>query len=155
MATRHSDAFYRFFGTLANTRVVTRLHPPVYRLMGGRGPIGQNVGLNVVLMTTGRQSGQAREAPLLAFRDGDRIVIVASKNGSDREPGWIWNLRADPSARLRLGGEVRPVHAYEAEGDERDRLWARAVDLYRGYDLYQRKTARRIPVVVLEPAGTA
>jgi deazaflavin-dependent oxidoreductase (nitroreductase family) len=151
MANRHSDAYYRFFGTLANTRVVTRLHPMAYRVTGGRWLIGRNFGLNVVLVTTGRQSGQVREAPLLAFEDGDRIVVVASKNGSDREPGWVWNLRADPDARVRVGGVVRDVQAREAEGDERERLWTRAVDLYRGYDLYQAKTARRIPVIVLEP----
>ena len=151
MANRHSDAYYRFFGTLANTRVVTRLHPMAYRVTGGRWLIGRNLGLNVVLVTTGRQSGQVREAPLLAFEDGDRIVVVASKNGSDREPGWVWNLRADPDARVRVGGVVRDVHAREAEGGERERLWTRAVDLYRGYDLYQAKTARRIPVIVLEP----
>ena len=151
MADRHSDTYYRFFGTLANTRVVTRLHPMAYKATGGRWLIGRNLGLNVVLMTTGRQSGQVREAPLLAFEDGDRIVVVASKNGSDREPGWVWNLRADPGARVRVGGEIRVVHAREAEGAERERLWTRAVDLYRGYDLYQAKTARRIPVIVLEP----
>ena len=151
MANRHSDAYYRFFGTLANTRVVTRLHPMAYKVTGGRWLIGRNFGLNVVLVMTGRQSGQVREAPLLAFEDGDRIVVVASKNGSDREPGWVWNLRADPDARVRVGGVVRDVHAREAEGGERERLWTRAVDLYRGYDLYQAKTARRIPVIVLEP----
>ena len=152
MAKRRGDAYYRFFGTLGNTRVVTRLHPVVYRITGGRGLIGHSLGmLNVVLITTGRQSGQVREAPLLATEDGDRIVIVASKNGSDREPGWVWNLRADPEAKVRVGPSVRDVRAYEASGDERERLWARAVEAYRGYDLYQRKTARRIPVIVLEP----
>jgi deazaflavin-dependent oxidoreductase (nitroreductase family) len=152
MAKRRGDAYYRFFGTLGNSRVVTRLHPVAYRITGGRGLIGHNLGmLNVVLVTTGRQSGQVREAPLLATEDGDRIVIVASKNGSDREPGWVWNLRADPEAKVRVGSSVRDVRAYEASGDERERLWARAVEAYRGYDLYQRKTTRRIPVIVLEP----
>ena len=152
MASSHSDAYYRFFGTLANTRVVTRLHPVAYRLTGGRWLIGRTLGpRNVVLITTGRQSGAVREAPLLAFDDGDRLVIVASKNGSDREPGWVWNLRADPLGRVRVGAEVRDVRAHEAEGEERERLWSMAVEAYRGYALYQAKTARRIPVIVLEP----
>lgn len=152
MAKRRGDAYYRFFGTLGNSRVVTRLHPVAYRLTGGRGLIGHNLGmLNVVLITTGRQSGQVREAPLLATRDGDRIVLVASKNGADREPGWVWNLRADPQAQVRVGSTVRDVRAYEAEGEERERLWGLAVEAYPGYDLYQGKTARRIPVIVLEP----
>ena len=152
MTKRRGDAYYRFWGTLGNSRVVTRLHPVAYRLTGGRGLIGHNLGmLNVVLITTGRQSGQVREAPLLAFEDGDRIVLVASKNGADREPGWVWNLRADPEARVRVGASVRDVHAHEAEGEERVRLWARAVEAYPGYELYQRKTTRRLPVIVLEP----
>ncbi len=151
MAKTHSDAYYRFFGTLGNSRVVTRLHPVIYRLTGGRWLTGHMLGLNVVLITTGRQSGQVREAPLLAFEDGDRIVIVASKNGSDREPGWVWNLRADPDARVRVHGVVRNVRAHEADGEERERLWSMVVDAYRGYDLYQAKTTRRIPVIVLEP----
>ena len=151
MAKTHSDAYYRFFGTLGNSRVVTRLHPVVYRLTGGRWLAGHMLGLNVVLITTGRQSGQVREAPLLAFEDGDRIVIVASKNGSDREPGWVWNLRADPDAQVRVHGVIRDVRAHEADGEERERLWSMVVDAYRGYALYQRKTTRRIPVIVLEP----
>jgi deazaflavin-dependent oxidoreductase (nitroreductase family) len=152
MAKRRDDAYYRFWGTLGNSRLITRLHPVAYRLTGGRGVIGHNLGmLNVVLITTGRQSGQVREAPLLAFEDGDRIVLVASKNGADREPGWVWNLRADPEAVVRVGSSVREVRAHEAEGEERVRLWARAVEAYRGYDFYQRKTTRRIPVIVLEP----
>ena len=121
--------------------------------MGGRWFSGRNLGvLHVVLTTTGRHSGRAREAPLFAFPDGDRIVVVGSRNGSDREPGWVWNLRDDPSATVRVAREVRAVRAYEAEGDERDRLWRLAVDGYPGYDLYQRQTSRLIPVVVLAPA---
>ena len=37
------------------------------------------------------------------------------------------------------------------EGAERDRAWALAADLYAGYTAYQGRTARRIPVLVLEP----
>ena len=153
MRTRHSPAFYGFIGWLGNTRLVTRLHPVAYRAMGGRWFSGRNLGvLHVVLTTTGRRSEQPREAPLFAFPDGDRIVVVGSRNGSDREPGWVWNIRANPSARVRIGREVRPVHAYEAEGEERARLWHLVVGAYPGYALYQERTARLIPVVVLAPA---
>jgi deazaflavin-dependent oxidoreductase (nitroreductase family) len=154
MTTRHSPAFYGFIGWLGNTRIVTRLHPVAYRALGGRWFTGSNLGvLHVVLMTHGRRSGRPREAPLFAFRDGKVVVVVASKNGSEHEPGWIWNLRADPAASLRIGSEVLNVRAREAAGDERDRLWRLVVDAYPGYELYQRQTARLIPVVVLEPTG--
>src|SRR5690349_16273306 len=123
MTRLHSTRFYGFIGWLGNTRLVTRLHPIAYRVMGGRWFSGRNLGvLHVVLTTTGRQSGRPREAPLFAFPDRDRIVVVGSKNGSDREPGWVWNLRADPAATVRIGRDVRAVHGYEATGDERDRL---------------------------------
>jgi deazaflavin-dependent oxidoreductase (nitroreductase family) len=151
MARRHSDAYYRFFGAFGNSRVVTRLHPIAYRLTGGRWLIGRNLMLNVVLTTTGRHSARTREAPLLALEDGDRIVVVGSRNGADRDPDWVWNLRAQPDAHVRVRGAVRDVRAHEADGEERERLWLLAVEAYRGYDLYQRKTARRLPVVVLEP----
>jgi len=152
MTTRHSAGFYRLIGWLGNTRLVTRLHPLVYRVAGGRWFTGRNLGvLHVVLTTTGRPSGRPRDVPLFAFRDGDRIIVVASKNGSDREAAWVWNLRADPAARMRVGREVRDVRAYEAEGEERDRLWRLVTAGYPGYELYQRQTARRIPVIVLEP----
>jgi deazaflavin-dependent oxidoreductase (nitroreductase family) len=156
MTTRHSAGFYGFIGWLGNTRVVTRLHPLAYRLTGGRWFTGRNLGvLHVVLTTTGRHSGKPRDVPLFAFRDGDRIVVVASRNGSDREAAWVWNLRADPAARMRVGREVRDVRAYEAEGEERDRLWRLVIEGYPGYELYQRRTARLIPVVVLEPWAAA
>jgi deazaflavin-dependent oxidoreductase (nitroreductase family) len=148
---RRPDAYYRVFGTLGNSRVVTRLHPVAYRLTGGRWLIGRNLLLNVVLTTTGRQSGRTRDAPLLAVEDGERLIVVGSKNGADVEPGWVWNLRAQPEALVRVGREVREVRAHEAEGEERERLWRLAAEAYPGYDLYQRKTTRRLPVVVLEP----
>jgi len=153
MATARSDAYYRLLGTLANSRLVTRLHPVVYRLAGGRGLLGRNLALNVVLTTTGRRSGRPRDVPLLAFPDGDAIVVVASKNGSDREPAWLWNLRTQPEAHVRVGREVRVVRAREAIGDERARLWSAVVEAYGGYAVYQRRTTRPIPIVVLERAG--
>ncbi|MEO5964506.1 MAG: nitroreductase family deazaflavin-dependent oxidoreductase [Candidatus Limnocylindrales bacterium] len=156
MTTRHSARFYRFIGWLGNTRLITRLHPIAYRLTGGRWFTGSDLGvLHVLLTTTGRHSGTSRDVPLFAIRDGDRLVVVGSKNGSDDEPGWVLNLRADPRARVQVGRDVRPVDSHEAEDEERARLWALVVAAYPGYDLYQRRTARRIPVVVLAPAGVA
>ena len=154
MIRRHSAAFYGFVGWLGNTRLITRAHPIAYRATGGRWFTGRNLGvLHVVLTTTGRLSGQSRDAPLFAFPDGDRLLVVASKNGSDREPGWVWNLRSDPLATVRVGREVRIVRGHAAEGAERDRLWRLVVQAYPGYELYQQRTRRQIPVVVLAPAS--
>jgi deazaflavin-dependent oxidoreductase (nitroreductase family) len=152
MIRRHSAAFYGFIGWLGNTRLVTRIHPIAYRATDGRWFTGSTLGLRqIVLTTTGRHSGQPRDAPLFGFPEGDRMIVVASKNGSDQEPGWVWNLRADPAATVRVGSEIRAVRAYEAAGAERERLWDLVVEAYPGYDLYQERTSRRIPVVVLAP----
>jgi F420H(2)-dependent quinone reductase len=143
---------YRLIGIVGNSRLVTRLHPLVYRLLGGAGPLGHNLGvMNVILTTTGRRTGRLREVPLFAFEDGDRLVVVGSRNGHPREPAWVGNLRANPRGIVRLRRALRRVRAHEADGDERDRLWALVTRAYPGYELYQQQTTRRIPVVVLTP----
>jgi deazaflavin-dependent oxidoreductase (nitroreductase family) len=111
--------------------------------------LGQPVGL---LETVGARSGQARTTPLLYMEDGDRVILVASKSGSVRHPAWYHNLRAHPEVGFAArGGGYGRYRAREAEGDERAALWAKANDLYAGYDDYQgRAGGRRIPVIVLE-----
>ena len=112
---------------------------------------GQSVGL---LHTVGAKSGQPRTTPLLYLRDGERIVLVASKAGAAKHPAWYHNVRANPDVSfLPRGGPKGPYVAREAEGAERDELWRKVNDLYVGYDDYQERTGGRvIPVIVLEPA---
>ena len=154
MATRRSAALYRVIGIVGTSRIVTRIHPIAYRLTGGRGPIGRHLGvLNVIVSISGRASGKVRDVPLYAFPDEDRFVLIGSNGGGDREPAWCANLRANPEARLLVGRASRAVRAYEAQGSERNRLWALAADGYPGYEVYRARTSRTIPVVVLEPAG--
>ena len=156
MARRLPDGMYRLIGIVGTSRAVTRLHPPVYRITGGLGPIGRNFGVqNVIVAMTGRRSGKTREVPLFAFPDGERYVVIGSNAGDDREPAWVGNLRADPSATLRVGRDVWPVRAHEAAGEERDRLWGLAAAAYPGYELYRAMTDRPIPVIVLAPATPA
>lgn len=107
-------------------------------------------GVTVTLTTTGRKSGQARSVTLYAFRDDDRLVIVGSFAGADRDPGWVANLRAQPRAIVRRGREVHEVSAHEVEGPERDRLWRLVCERFPLYETYQRRTTRVIPLFVLE-----
>ena len=152
MTTRHSARFYRLIGRIGTSRPVSRLHPPLYRLTGGRWLFGHNLGvLNVIVMTTGRKTGRRREIPLYAFEDGTRLVVIGSNAGDDREPAWVGNLRAHPDAGVLVGREERAMRAREAEGAERDRLWSLAVRGYPGYELYAQWTDRHIPVFALEP----
>jgi F420H(2)-dependent quinone reductase len=110
--------------------------------------------LDIVLMTTGRKSGEPREARLYAFPDGEQLVVVASGHGKDPEPRWANNLRAQPRASIRRRRSTRsePVLAREVgEGPERDRLWAVALSSFPYFDAFQRRTSRTLAVFVLEP----
>jgi deazaflavin-dependent oxidoreductase (nitroreductase family) len=82
--------------------------------------------------------------------DGDRWVIIASNGGNAKHPAWWLNLRSQPDASVQIGRETYPVTAVEAAGEERERLWRRMADMYKGYDGYARKTTRKIPVVLLQ-----
>ena len=119
---------------------------------GGR--IGGNYnGAPIALVeSVGRKSGKHRTHPLICRDDGDNLVVVASKGGIDRHPAWYLNLMANPETNAWWKGHKRRVRAREATGAERDHLWPMMVELYPPYEDYQRRTDRKIPVVVLEPA---
>lgn len=104
----------------------------------------------LLLTTTGRRSGDPRTTPLIYAEDGDRYVIVASKGGAPEHPGWYENLAKDPNVEVQVKDDVFPARARTAEGEERERLWRKANEVWRHYDEYQTKTDREIPVVVLE-----
>jgi deazaflavin-dependent oxidoreductase (nitroreductase family) len=113
--------------------------------------IGQQV---LVVETTGAKSGARRRIPLVYVTDGDDIVLIASKGGAPKNPAWYHNLKAHPDVRVWAKGRSGRYRSREAEGEERDRLWRKAVDYYAGYDTYQGRTGgRRIPVMVLERAA--
>jgi F420H(2)-dependent quinone reductase len=127
-------------------------HTLVYRLTGGL--VGHRIpgGPSMLLLDhTGAKSGKRRTSPLLYVRDGDNVVIVASKGGHPRHPAWFHNLQANPDTTVQVGSRRRPVHARLATAAERDRLWSKAVASYGGYREYQARTDREIPLVVLEP----
>jgi deazaflavin-dependent oxidoreductase (nitroreductase family) len=131
-------------------RTMGGLHAALYRLTGGKLG-GRMRNAPVLLLTvTGRKSGKRRRTPLLYGRDGDNFVVIASVGGAPRHPAWYLNLQGQ-EAEVQVGRERKRVRARDAEGEERDRLWAQMVAVYAPYADYQRKTERRIPVVVLEP----
>jgi deazaflavin-dependent oxidoreductase (nitroreductase family) len=106
----------------------------------------------LLLTTTGRRTGRSRTNPLTFFADGDDVVVVASNGGLDRSPAWWLNLRRNPVASIEIGRERRPVRARRASREEHARLWAAIVGRFPVYASYQQRTARPIPVVILEPA---
>ena len=131
-------------------------HQFIYRASGGW--IGKRIpGIKapiVLVDHVGAKSGTERTTPLLGIpvpdSPDDDYAIIASKGGYPKTPAWFYNLRANPETTMRIGREVRQVRAREATGEERDRLYAAATRLYRNYKAYQRRTERKIPVVVLE-----
>jgi deazaflavin-dependent oxidoreductase (nitroreductase family) len=132
-------------------RRVMKGHTLVYRATGGR--IGHRVpGAPPMLLLdhTGARSGIRRTSPLVYVRDGDDVVIVASKGGYPKHPAWYHNLKANPDTTVQIGSERRPVRARVAGASERGRLWDKAVQTYGGYSGYQERTDREIPLVVLK-----
>ncbi len=104
----------------------------------------------LLLTTTGARSGQARTNPLAYSRDGDHLVVIASKGGAPTNPDWYHNLVVHPEATVDLGGERFPVRARFPQGEERQRLYDQQAAQMPNFAEYQRNTTRQIPVVVLE-----
>ena len=148
----------------------SRLHPPrpgsrqwraldvfsganvrLYRMSGGR--IGGRMGRAPVLLLhhVGRKTGRPRVTPVLFLADGEDLVIVGSKGGAARNPAWYVNLRANPETTVEVARRMVRVRARDADEQEHARYWPRLVDIYPSFDLYQRRTERPLPVVVLEP----
>src|SRR6266576_235761 len=129
-------------------------HVQRYRETGGKVGHLWREGSTILLLTTkGRKTGEPRTTPLIYAEDGDRYVIVASKGGAPDHPGWYKNLSKTPEDELQVRDEVFPARARTAEGEERDRLWRKANEVWSHYDEYQTQTDREIPVVVLERAS--
>jgi deazaflavin-dependent oxidoreductase (nitroreductase family) len=121
---------------------------------GTRGRIGgTGFGMPVVILTTtGRKSGKQRTTMLTSpVHDDNRVVLVASYGGDDRNPAWFLNVRDHPDVELEMRGKKRPMKAHVASDDEKTELWPEVVKAYKGYAQYQTKTERDIPLVILEP----
>jgi deazaflavin-dependent oxidoreductase (nitroreductase family) len=122
-----------------------------FRAHEGKVTSGPFLGRNLLLLTTtGARSGEPRLAPVVYTRDGDRIVIVASKGGAPTHPAWYRNLLANPVVTVELGGETFQARASVAEGADRDRLYAAHAEEHPSFKDYETKTTRVIPVIWLD-----
>lgn len=127
-------------------------HATIYRLTNGL--IGHRFpGMAPMLLLdhVGAKSGTKRTTPLLYIHDDPNVVVVASKGGHPKHPGWYHNLRANPDTTVQIGSQRRRVRARVAAPHERERLWPMAVAAYSGYRGYQSRTKREIPLMILEP----
>jgi deazaflavin-dependent oxidoreductase (nitroreductase family) len=115
----------------------------------GRGRVG-------FLKVRGARTGVERVTPLVWTRDGERVLLVASRGGDVEHPAWYRNVVANPEVRFSRDGEERSYLATIAAAEERPRMWELVNRRYPGYAVYQRRAgAREIPIVVLEPADGA
>jgi deazaflavin-dependent oxidoreductase (nitroreductase family) len=133
-------------------RFVPRLHRVLLAATGGR-ILSSFSGMPVVeLHTTGRKSGLQRTTTLTApILETDRVVLVASKGGDDRNPEWLLNMIAYPYVEVTVAGQTRLMRARVASAAEKAELWPVIVGKYKGYAGYQKRTSRDIPVVICEP----
>jgi F420H(2)-dependent quinone reductase len=135
------------------TEAIWIVHRFLYRVSGGRIG-GRAVGLPVLMLTTkGRKGGEPRTSVLTYLPKGRSAVVFASNAGEPKHPVWWLNLVADPHARVQIGSDVTAMIAREADGEERRQLWDELLGASPSYAEYERRTTRRIPVVVLDPVG--
>lgn len=133
-------------------RIMSRLNTWVYRLTGGRLGNTWIHGEPIILLTvTGRKTGRKLTVPLIHLRDGDRLIVVASKGGMDHHPAWYLNLVANPDVEVEIGRERRAMRATTADEAERAHYWPRLVALNKDFADYQARTSRTIPIVILTP----
>lgn len=133
-------------------KALNLFHRSIVRVSGGR--IGTSAfGVPVITVhTVGRTSGKAHSTMLtVPVMDSDRIVLVASKGGDDRDPDWFRNLMAHPDIELTMGNKRRLVRARLATEEERVELWPRVIATYKAYGSYRKRTKREIPLVICEP----
>jgi deazaflavin-dependent oxidoreductase (nitroreductase family) len=104
----------------------------------------------LLLTTTGAKSGRSYTTPLVYSKDGDRIVIIASKAGAPSNPDWYYNLLAHPVVTIELGAEKFQARAVVTSGEERERLFNNQAQMMAVFNEYRKKTTRQIPVIALE-----
>jgi deazaflavin-dependent oxidoreductase (nitroreductase family) len=107
----------------------------------------------LLLTTTGAKSGKPYTTPVVHTKDGDRIVIIASKAGAPSNPDWYYNLLANPEVTVELGTETFQATASVVTGEERQRLYDAQAELMPNFKEYAENTTREIPVVVLTRAS--
>ncbi|MFF1319144.1 nitroreductase/quinone reductase family protein [Streptomyces chartreusis] len=104
----------------------------------------------LLLTTTGARTGRPHTTPVGYLPDSDdRVLIIASAAGAPRHPAWFRNLVANPRVTVESGAFTYEARAVVLEGEERDRIFARAVEADPGWAAYQEKTERVIPVIAL------
>ena len=125
-------------------------HVKVYQETNGeQGYLWNGVPI-LLLTTTGRKSGQPRTIPIIFTPYKNSFVIIASKGGSPEHPKWYLNIQDNPNVTVQVKAEVFKAAARTAQSPEREVIWSEALKSWPNFDVYQSRTTRQIPVVVIE-----
>jgi deazaflavin-dependent oxidoreductase (nitroreductase family) len=154
---RQARRFHRLVRRTAATRLMAKVYGVIqrplddliYRLSGGRTTASSWLaGVEITMLTcTGAKTGKTRTLPVLAFSEGQDMIIIASNFGRPRNPSWYHNLRANPYVTIVVAGVRREVVAHELQGEERERGYERGEEIYPGFTHYRRWASHRlIPV---------
>ncbi len=137
--------------TAPDITLIGQDHIDRYRETDGEEGYLWNGATSLLLTTTGRKSGEPRTSALIFAQDGDDYLVVASMGGAPQHPSWYLNLTDNPEAEVQVKGDHIPVTARTASDDEKPRLWKIVTEQWPNYDVYQTRTDRVIPLVVLSP----
>ncbi len=120
-----------------------------------QGKVGGNFATSPILLLThtGAKTGQKRVAPMLYMQDGDRMIVFAAFRGSPKNPDWVYNLKANPIAKVEVGTDSFEVKAKVLTGEEREKLWTTWKEQRPSYVDMEKKSNRVIPIFALEPTG--
>ena len=161
MKTKKPNWLQRLIHRIVMFRPVTLFFAPrmhridffVLKITGGKYTLSQLAGWTILqLTTTGAKSGQERTMPLIATLDGDKIGLIASSFGRKNNPGWYYNLKANPVCFIDQNGKKVCFEAREVDGEEYEKYWQMGTSVYAGYEAYKKAASHRhIPVIVLEP----
>ena len=134
-----------------DTSLLNAEHVRVYRETNGEQGYIWNGSPILLLTSKGRKSGEDRTIPIIFTGWGEGWAIIASKGGSPTHPKWYLNVVDDPHVQVQVKGDVFEAVARTASSPEREQVWAEAIKHWPNYDVYQSRTDRQIPVVVLTP----
>ena len=107
----------------------------------------------LLLHTTGAKSGREHVAPVMYRAVDGSYAVFATMGGAPNNPAWYHNLVANPRVQAEIGAQTLPLTARVADDAEREPIWTAQKADYPGFAEYEGMTVRRIPVVILEPAG--
>ena len=155
------NAFHRLLHRIVSIRLLVsffakymhRVDFFVLKLTGQKYTLAEIAGWTTVQLTaTGAKSGEERTVPLLVGVDGDKLALIASSFGREHNPGWYYNLKANPSCKVTYKGNTIAYIAREVSGDEYEKYWQLVSSSYVGYEKYKKYASHRhIPVIVLTP----